>query len=123
MRSHKLWLERAIEDIESAKVLADRDLYGTASYHTQQCAEKTFKAFLAFKEQEIRRTHDLVFLVRLCSKIENSFIKLEEQAENLKQYNIRGRYPDDYIELDSDDIQELIRDAEDILSFVKQFIL
>ncbi len=38
------WLHKAKEDLGSAKHLLSGQFYGTAIYHTQQAAEKAFKA-------------------------------------------------------------------------------
>ena len=42
------WLLKARRDLESAKVLFDRELNDTSVYHCQQAAEKSLKAYLAW---------------------------------------------------------------------------
>jgi HEPN domain-containing protein len=55
MKPHEEWLFKALHDIESSKLLfnKNKNLFDIAIYHTQQCAEKSLKAFLAYKEQEL----------------------------------------------------------------------
>lgn len=45
------WLEKALDDLESARVLAAADHAGNALYHCKQSAEKSLKAFLTFHDQ------------------------------------------------------------------------
>lgn len=50
-----MWLKKARTDIRTAKKLfrEDERILDTSVYHTQQCAEKALKGFLAFKKQPI----------------------------------------------------------------------
>jgi HEPN domain-containing protein len=61
LKLHESWLKKGRHDLTSAQVLfsGDEPVLDTAIYHTQQCAEKALKAFLAFKKQPIMKTHDL----------------------------------------------------------------
>jgi HEPN domain-containing protein len=75
MPGHNEWMKKAAEDLKTAiKCLKDDDeTLSSAAYHTQQCAEKTLKAYLVFKKQNFPRTHDLERLLLLCSKFDSSF--------------------------------------------------
>jgi HEPN domain-containing protein len=68
MKPHKEWLLKAANDIEASKLLfsARKDLLDVSIYHTQQCAEKSLIAFLAYKEQELEKSHNLIILVNIC---------------------------------------------------------
>lgn len=66
MQNHKIttyvadWLKRADEDTQVAEVLLTAGgLPNSVCFHSQQAAEKYFKAFLAFQEKHIRKVHDL----------------------------------------------------------------
>ncbi len=122
MPSHKDWVEFANFDLISAKELINVKIYITAVYHCQQCAEKILKAFLAFHNQKIKKTHDLVALVDLCSAFDNSFIKLTETAGRLKPFAIEFRYPDDLLIPDKDKATLTLEQAQKIFDFVKQKI-
>ena len=75
MKLYEEWLVKAERDLLSAKALIELSppLSDTAIYHTQQCAEKALKVFLAYRDQEIEKTHDLRMLVNQCKKIDKSF--------------------------------------------------
>ncbi len=67
MQKHKEWLEFAEQDLRIAKIIASSSevIVGPILFHTQQCAEKAFKAFLVYKHQALKKTHDLVALMNL----------------------------------------------------------
>lgn len=75
MRPHEAWLEKSLHDLKSARILAESadTVLDAAVYHTQQSAEKALKAFLAFNNQPIVKTHDLTALNDLCVKLDDSF--------------------------------------------------
>jgi HEPN domain-containing protein len=118
MPAHKDWLFKAETDLKSAQKLLSENLLDTAIYHTQQCAEKALKAFLAFQKQEIQKAHDLEFLTKLCEQIDGSFACLLNIASNLKPYGIKFRYPDDVLIPAKKDVEIAIRQAEKIYLFV-----
>jgi HEPN domain-containing protein len=64
-----------------------------AVYHTQQCAEKALKGFLAWKGEEIDKTHYLPGLLTECAEFEPSFAGLSEAALRLNPYSSLYRYP------------------------------
>ncbi len=68
MKLHEEWLFKAENDLESAKILLNskKPLYDIAIYHTQQCAEKSLKAYLTFKKMEIEKIHNLILLTNFC---------------------------------------------------------
>ena len=59
MASYKAWILKAKSDLHLAeKGIKDDDLtLDTAIYHTQQCAEKALKGFLACYEYPLSKTH------------------------------------------------------------------
>lgn len=121
MSTYKVWLHKARNDIKSSKKLLDGDdpIMDTAIYHTQQCAEKALKAYLAYKEQELQKSHDLEFLVECCIKIDSSFEALYVYSEKLTPYATAFRYPDIDLEPDYDDVEDAIVMAIKILNFVE----
>ncbi len=62
-------------------------------YHCQQSAEKFLKGFLALKEHEVIRTHDLIALNKLCIGYEEEFKSIEEECLRLTDYGVKTRYP------------------------------
>jgi HEPN domain-containing protein len=91
------WLVKASRDLQ----MADLALGGThqlrdmAVFHCQQAAEKAVKAFLVWRDQPFRRTHDIQGLVKQCIAVDSAFAALERAAETLTPYVGEFRYPDD----------------------------
>lgn len=75
MKPHEEWIFKAENDLASSSYLlsSPEPLFDIAIYHTQQCAEKSLKAYLTFKQKEIENTHNLKMLVEICSGIDNNF--------------------------------------------------
>lgn len=124
MKQHEAWLFKAENDLKSAKKLMEGEtaIPDTAIYHAQQCAEKALKAYLSFKLQPVQRTHDVEFLVELCSGIDASFNQLLDHARTLTPYGAAFRYPDIIMEPDKEDVFDAIEKASEVLSFVKRMI-
>ena len=55
---------------DARRTLASEGPYDTACFHAQQAAEKFLKAYLAWRERAIPRSHDLEELQHLCVAIE-----------------------------------------------------
>ncbi len=124
MMGYEAWLYKANNDLKSALKLLEGDdpIMDTAIYHTQQCAEKALKGYLAFKREPLKKTHDIELLVEICSAIDNEFEKLYDYSENLTPYATAFRYPDIYLEPDYDEVYEAIGMAREILGFVEKKI-
>ena len=122
-RSCDEWMLKAKSDLKSAKKLKnDEETWDNSVYLAQQCAEKSFKAFLDYCNLPIARTHDLELLVGLCSKIDTHFELLKQRAAFLKPFSIAFRYPDDLLFPAEEDVIEAIDDAQFIFNFIQQKI-
>ena len=124
MMGYEAWLYKAHNDLKSALKLLEGDdpIMDTAIYHTQQCAEKALKGYLAYKREPLKKTHDIELLVEICSAIDIEFEKLYDCSENLTPYATAFRYPDIYLEPDYDEVYEAIGMAKEILGFVEKKI-
>ncbi len=87
---------KALSHLRSARALAalTEPATDTAVYHCQQAAEKALKAYLAFRDQPLERTHDLERLLELTTALEPALARLENPAEVLTPYATAFRYPD-----------------------------
>lgn len=96
MKPHDAWFLKAEHDLISARKLMEGDnpVLDTAIYHTQQCAEKALKGYLAYKNQPVQKTHNLAVLIELCGKLDERFVDLLSDAADLTPYGITFRYPD-----------------------------
>ena len=119
-----MWLKKAMTDLKTAKKLfrEDEPILDTSVYHTQQCAEKAFKGYLAFKKQPIQKTHDLAVLVEICGQLDEEFRKFMDDAAILGPYCDAFRYPGNQDEPDVEEAADAITRAEKILSFVEGII-
>lgn len=90
------WPAKAQSDLRSARALAalSEPATDTAVYHCQQTAEKALKAYLAFRDQPLERTHDLERLLEIAMALAPDFARLEEFAAALNPYAVAFRYPD-----------------------------
>ena len=116
------WLTKANHDLLSAKKLFETGLYDTAIFHTQQCAEKALKGFLAFKNLPIQKTHDIALLKNFCSKVDISFDELLDAVVFLNTRDTQFCYPSEEMEPTHEEITQAIIFAEKIFSFVKSLI-
>lgn len=123
MRKHNTWLDFAYMDLKAAKKLLAEDLIGPAIFHTQQCGEKALKAYLEYKNEPIRRIHDLVKLVTLCKQFDKDFEEVADAAVSLNPFLCQTRYPDDcFMMPDITTLKFCIEQAEKILDFVESKI-
>lgn len=118
MQSHEKWLLKAQNDLLAAKILYKASCLDVAIYHTQQCAEKALKGYLAKQKHPLVKTHDLAALVALCQKFEPSFSRINGLAEKLTPFGVIFRYPEGEIYPQKRVVQSAIRDAEKIVNFV-----
>ena len=113
------WLLKAEEDLGSAKHLLNGQYYGTAIYHTQQAAEKAFKAYCVYISIAIPRTHNLDALCQLCQSSDADFVNVYLYAIDLNGLDVSFRYPNVQLNPSETDVQNAIALASEILDFVK----
>jgi HEPN domain-containing protein len=111
------WAEYAEEDLIMARSALRRSKPLTISscFHSQQCAEKYFKAMLVSQNIEFPKTHDLLILHTLCADagILTGFAK--EDLGRLSGYAVHTRYPGNQPAL------EEAKDALEIAMNVRKF--
>lgn len=70
-----------------------RSLPASASYHTQQCAEKYLKAILVSRQRPFPKTHDLRLLSTLCTEA-GALLEIDiDRLDALSFYAVHARYP------------------------------
>ena len=115
MRSQD-WIKKANEDVLVAKHLINVSPANSA-YHSQQAVEKYLKAFLIVNNVDPPKTHNIYYLLRLCTDIDNEFNYLKKlNTQKLTKYSY-VRYPVD-LEISSKDAREAIEIAEKVREFV-----
>jgi len=89
------WLRFAEKDLKTAElILTDPDLTNNVTFHCHQCVEKSFKALIILKTNEIPKIHNLI---KLYGTVRN-YLKLDINMETFKMINetyIEARYPSD----------------------------
>ena len=120
MQEHKEWLKFAADDLYAAKKLLDSDyiVIGAVCYHAQQCAEKTFKAYLVFKKIRPKRTHDLPELLLECAEFDEEIKTLMEDALEINPFAHKTRYPDSSFVMEISIAESAIKHAENIYDLI-----
>ena len=119
MSIHEQWLLSAEEDYDSAIVLFNGKLNSPSIFHTQECAEKALKAFLAYKNMIIPKSHNLDELCLKCCELDQVFDTIYMNAIDLNGFDVRFRYPGTVLDPSVKDVQNAIIDSELIFDFVK----
>lgn len=117
----KKWILKAENDLKIAKdeILTEDPATDAICFHAQQCVEKYLKAYLIYNDKEIIKTHDILFLIKQCSLIDNEFkYLLEINADSLTSYAVEIRYPDDFYFPDIKEAKESIEICEKVKEFV-----
>jgi HEPN domain-containing protein len=89
------WLAKAERDLAAASrlVSATPPLTGTAVFHAQQAAEKSWKALLAWHATPFGKTHDLKQLGQQLAQRDPGLHDLILRAANLTPFAWLFRYP------------------------------
>jgi HEPN domain-containing protein len=86
----KNWWEKALGDLDTAKILFRNSKYEDSAFFCQQAVEKGLKALLLKEKGRIEKIHDLVNLGRKV-EIPDNFL---EYAKELTLAYVYSRYPD-----------------------------
>ena len=116
----KEWLTLADDDLRLAGLtMKDTEpVYWAAAFHCQQAAEKSLKAFLAYNEYHVEKTHDIEFLVKLCMKILPEMEQFIETGAALSEYAVETRYPTAIFEITKIKAEKAVETAHSIYEFV-----
>ena len=118
-REAREWLDKALDDPESARVLAAAEHAANALYHCQQSAEKSLKAFLTWHDRPFRKTHNLKELGDACTLIDASLKGIAEEAHILTDYSWKMRYPGDVYEVEEGELPAMIALAGSLLAAIQ----
>ena len=116
----KEWLGLADDDLRLAELtLKDTEpIFWAAAFHCQQAAEKSLKAFLAYNEYHVEKTHDIEFLVKLCMKFSPQMEQFIESGATLSEYAVDPRYPTAKFEITKTKASKAMEAARSIYEFV-----
>ena len=92
---HRVWLEQAQEDLNTARILIENGKYSASAFYSQQAAENVLRALLYLIGRDPGKTHSLT---ELAEALEQEGIVV---PQNVKEYLmvvsphfIISRYPD-----------------------------
>ncbi|MCB1144995.1 MAG: HEPN domain-containing protein [Leptospiraceae bacterium] len=121
-RISKILFQKAEDDLGIAKLAITNQSYlEMANFHLQQAAEKLLKSYLASKEIEFPRTHDLDAIYNLCLPTNIEFKKFENLGELFNEFAVLVRY-EDGIEIDLESIEINLKIVEDLKSFIHELL-
>lgn len=110
------WLAKADEDLEDARVLLEHGTPGSASFHAQQAAEKSLKAWLVEREGRYPRIHDLAVLASKAGAPE----ELRRRCGILSRAYVAARYPDVDEPAAVEEARQLVETGEEVVAWVRQ---
>jgi HEPN domain-containing protein len=113
------WILKAEDDYRSAEALlymVEAPIVETACFHCQQCVEKYVKAFLEEHEIDFPRNHNLMQLLDLCIRLDESFETIRRSLQSLEHYAVTVRYPGLRVPFD------LGEDAYKVAGSVRKFV-
>ena len=110
--SAKQWLEKAWHNLSGAKIFYDANHYtDVTAVELHYSIEKSLKAFLAYENKKVPKTHDLYDIYQLVS----NYIDLEEYEDlldKITKYHIEESYPVLHREVPSkEEIKEVLEFA------------
>jgi HEPN domain-containing protein len=102
----KQWLLKAKEDLLVIDKLTENEIIATSSvcFHCQQAVEKFLKAFLITNGVEIKKTHNIEYLLSECTDIDEDFKDID--PKELSDFGVDLRYPGDMFIPDNDETLE-----------------
>ena len=114
------WITKAVRDLRVAEhelsLPTDEIITDAVCFHCQQAVEKFLKAYLASKNVDFGKTHNLEYLVELCAKADPEFKSIP--LGNLSFYAVEIRYPDEFYIPSLDEASESFQIAVNVKSFV-----
>lgn len=87
------WLEYGEENLASAGVLLDSDLYNPCLQNVQQAVEKLLKALLVESAVKVRKTHSIAELMVALSQLGLSVSLSEDEIDLLDSIYLPSKYP------------------------------
>jgi len=89
----KKWLDYADENLHSAKILLESDLYNPCLQNVQQAVEKMLKTLLIESAIRIKKTHHINELTRILADNGLKVNITEEECDLLDSIYLPSKYP------------------------------
>ncbi len=111
------WLKKADEDLTVINKLTEFEIIAASAvcFHCQQLTEKVLKAYLIANESDIKKTHNIEYLLSECAEFDIDFKTID--PKNLSDFGVDARYPGDlYIPSDEETLE-----YKELAIFIKEF--
>lgn len=118
------WLDMAIRDLKSVKVLFEHDCGNDyVTFHCQQTIEKALKALIIYLYATLEQGHSLLYLCKKVMAQREEFSQYLKDCAFVNQYYIETRYPNENaIIVSNEETENCLNIAENILNTVKEVI-
>ena len=116
----KLWVLKAADDLIVIDKLTQFEVIATSAvcFHCQQVVEKYLKAFLISQGVEIRKTHNIEFLLAQCEEFDSDFSLID--PKDLNDFGVDIRYLGDIYSPSIEETLEHKQIALDVKDIVEQ---
>jgi HEPN domain-containing protein len=108
----KKWLEYADENLQSANLLLESELFNPCLQNVQQAVEKMLKALLIESAIKLKKTHSINELVTILTKNGLKINIAEDECDLLDSIYLPSKYP----------LESVLPDFEPDLKICKQCI-
>lgn len=116
----QVWLEKAREDLKTAKVLQDNERLADCAFYCQQAVEKALKYRWLKTKTELTRSHEVYSLARKLKLPKN----LLEHCLELTPLYAASRYPDALVKsgetYTKQDCERFITYAKEVVEWVEK---
>lgn len=111
------WLKKAYHNLSAGELLYNANHYAdTIAVEIHYSIEKTLKAFLAYENKKIPKTHDLLDIYDLITEHIN-LNEYEDMLDTISKYHIEASYPAFHRHLPSfEELKEALNLATDIFT-------
>lgn len=115
-----LWIDYAKSDLALARRGKGPEIrLGALCFHCQQAAEKSLKAVLLKQKVEFPPTHSIKVLFELIPPPLSPAPEIKEAAL-LSDYAFKGRYPLDYVDIQTDEYERAVKLADAVLRWAEK---
>ena len=89
-----------------------------SAFHSHQAIEKTLKAFVLNQKGYAPDGHNIIFLCKTASRLNEGFLDKIDECIELNNYYIQTRYPPDFpLDIDKAKAKRLLTFAKEIYVF------
>lgn len=122
------WFSEALWDLETAKILHEKERYNSAVFYAHQSAEKAVKALLYKFNEATLENSVRELLERFFEKLGERDEKILSFARELDRHYITSRYPDSlpsgtpHEAYDAETSKKAYEIAEKVMEYARKFI-